>query len=137
MKNYLILIVVYVFTVGVVFYFSKVYVNSVNNVNSDSKVSDTFLDVTSSKYDVLYKNIVNYASENPDFVIYVSSKRDLDNIDGKVLFIDVDGLSKFNDLNRLLVDFGSSKISEKDLPVFIVFRDGLIVDITRDYEVID
>ena len=81
-RNYLILCVIYIFTILGVFYFSRIYSNSSHYYKSDVGI----LDITSSKYDVLFTNVLNYASENDSFTIYVSSG---DSYTGNDLYINV------------------------------------------------
>ena len=120
-KNYLVLILIYIFTIVFVFYCSSVYKNSLNNLN-DSIVND----VTSSNYNILYSNVYNYSLEHSDFRIYVSSKFDLDNDD--YLFIDVGTVSVKN-INRLIKDFGYDFSVNKNNSYFLNFSDGKIISI--------
>lgn len=124
-KNYIILLVVYLFTIGAVLYFSSVYRNTLK-VNE----SELFNDITSSRYDVLYSNVYNYSLEHSDFKIYVSEKYSVD--DSEVLFLNSDFVSSKN-LNRLIFDFGYSyNINKGSVPFYIVFKDGKIKEIVHD-----
>lgn len=123
-KKYIILFVVYVLTIGVVFYWSSIYKKSLSNLSTD-----TINDVTSSRYDVLYNNIYNYSLENDDFMIYVSNNY---KISDKYLFINSDKISSKN-LNRLIYDFGYNyNISKDSVPFYIVFKNGKIKEIYHD-----
>lgn len=127
-KRYLLLFVVYIFTVVFVFYCAKIYSNSMDNISEANNVVN---DVTSSNYDALYSNIYNYSKENPSFKIYVAF--DVDAFDSNVLYIDVNGLKHFSYLERIINDFGyDGSISKDDLPFYIEFNDGKIVNISGD-----
>lgn len=139
-----ILCIIYFVTILLVFYLCALYKNSFVSI-SDSNVEDVMLTVTGKNYNELYSNINNYSKESHDFVIYVVSYRNnnfnsfeqtlkdsiiSNNLAGKVLYINVDNLGKFNYVNRLISDFGYSKnISLNDLPIFISIRDEKIIDI--------
>ena len=124
-RNYLILIVIYVFTILGVFYFSRVYSNSFGYSSFDLGSYD----ITGS-YDAMYSNIYNYSSENDEFVILVS---DVDSYSDNYLFINADKVS-FNDLNKLIVAFGGSSVDFR-VPLFISFKNGRIVNVS--FEVIE
>lgn len=123
-NNYLVLLIVYFFTIVLVFYCSSVYKNSLSVSNSDF-----YNDVTSSRYDVLYNNIYNYSLEHSDFKIYVSN--DYEVIDDEILFLNSDKVSSKN-LNKLFSDFGYSyNINKGSVPFYIVFKDGRIKEIVH------
>ena len=119
-RNYLLLLIIYISTIGFVFYCSDVYKNSLNNID-DYVVND----VTNSKYDILYSNVYNYSLEHSDFSIYVSSKYNADN---KALFINIDRVSVDN-LNKLISDFGYDFSISKNNSYFFNFSDGKIISI--------
>lgn len=119
-RNYLLLLIIYISTIGFVFYCSDVYKNSLNNID-DYVVND----VTNSKYDILYNNVYNYSLEHSDFSIYVSSKYNVDNED---LFINIDRVSVDN-LNKLISDFGYDFSISKNNSYFFNFSDGKIISI--------
>ena len=119
-RNYLLLLIIYISTIGFVFYCSDVYKNSLNNID-DYVVND----VTNSKYDILYSNVYNYSLEHSDFSIYVSSKYNADN---KALFINIDRVSVKN-MNRLIKDFGYDFSVDKNNSYFLNFSDGKIISI--------
>ena len=123
-NNYLVLLIVYFFTIVLVFYCSSVYKNSLSVSNSDF-----YNDVTSSRYDVLYNNIYNYSLEHSDFKIYVSN--DYEVIDDEILFLNSDKVSSKN-LNKLFSDFGYSyNINKGSVPFYIIFKDGRIKEIVH------
>ena len=123
-NNYLVLLIVYFFTIVLVFYCSSVYKNSLSVSNSDF-----YNDVTSSRYDVLYNNIYNYSLEHSDFKIYVSN--DYEVVDDEILFLNSDKVSSKN-LNKLFSDFGYSyNINKGSVPFYIVFKDGRIKEIVH------
>ena len=124
-RNHIILLVVYLFTIGVVLYFSSVYRNTLK-VNE----SEFYNDITSSRYDVIYSNVYNYSLEHSDFKIYVSDNYSVD--DSEVLFLNSNQVSSKN-LNRLIFDFGYSyNINKGSVPFYIVFKDGKIKEIVHD-----
>ena len=123
-RKYIILIVIYSLTIGVVLYWSSLYKKSLTNVSSEY-----INDITSSRYDILYDNIYNYSLENNEFMIYVSNN--YKNSD-EFLFIDSDKISSKN-LNRLISDFGYNyNISKDSVPFYIVFKNGKIKEIYHD-----
>ena len=117
MKKYFLLFSVYVLTILFVFYCSKIYSNSLIHVN----------------YGIMYNNISNYSIEQEEFFIYVAPS--YVNISDSNLFID-SSIVKIRDLNRLVKDFGYSYSFNDRFPVFILFKDGKVVDVTYDLEVI-
>ena len=131
-RNYFVLLLVYVLTIVFVFYCSKVYFNSSNDSSTGEFIYSN--NVTSLNYDVLYKNVYNYSQENTDFVIYVSSKLD-SSITGNMLFIDSSQFKSYKVLDKLISSFGYSySVSKNDIPFYIVFKDGKIVDIAKEVD---
>ena len=124
-KNYIILTVVYLFTVGFTIYLSDVYKKS-----TESSEPEFLNEITNSRYDIMYDNVYNYSLEHSDFSIYVANNKSLD--DDDILFIDSDKISSKN-LNRLIFDFGYNyNISKDSVPFSIVFKDGKIKEIVHD-----
>lgn len=123
-KKYLFLLFIYVVTIVIVFYFSSLYRNLLKTSDTNS-----FNDVTSTKYDVLYNNVYNYSLEHSEFKIYVSDKYYYDD---EVLYIDSSKVNSKN-INRLLFDFGYNyNIDKGSVPFYIVFKDGKIKEIVHD-----
>ena len=118
-RKYLILIIIYIFTILGTFYFSRVYSNSSSYYESDVGI----LDITGS-YDAMYYNILNYASENDYFVVYISSE----DYSGDYLFINADKVS-YSDLNRLFESFG---VSIGKLPVYVTFKNGRVINVSSE-----
>ncbi len=147
-KNYILLCIIYLCTILSVIYFCLIYNNS-NSSIIDSDIGNLVIDVTGKNYEELYNNIDNYTKEDHDYVIYVSSykKRDMktfenmlkdvissNNLKNRILYINVDELKKYNYINNLLGDFSyENKLNKSDLPVFISFHNGKIVDVTSVY----
>lgn len=127
-KKNILLFIIYVFTVLIVLYLSKIYKNSISSIN-DSSVA--FNDVTSYSYSVLYDNIYSYSKENPNFLIYVYDKNNSnESFQENVLYIDINGLKNFNYINTLFSDFDyDGSIKKSDLPIYIKFVDGKIVSV--------
>ena len=124
-KKYIVLVLIYIFTVLIVLYVSDVYRKSLNENRSTA-----FNELVSSKYKVLYDNVYNYSLEHSSFKIYVGSS--FSNVSDEVLFIDSDKISSGN-LNRLISDFGYSyNINKGSVPFYIVFKDGKIKEIVHD-----
>lgn len=119
------------------------------NITSSS-VPEFISDVSANKYEVLYNNINNYSNENNIFCVYVASYKFLNLssfetalqnfvADGNVknfVYVNADKLDKIDNLRRLLSDFGYDGIYDLigNLPVFIIFKDGIIVDIIEVYD---
>lgn len=121
MKKFLLLLLVYVFTILVVLYCCKIYKSS----NSYEPLNG-YNDVTSSNYDILYNNVYSYSLEHSSFKIYFSSKFD-SNIVGENLFINIDK-AKSKNVQRLLNDFGYNyKIANSSFCV--MFKDSSIVGV--------
>lgn len=127
-KKYFLLFTVYILTILFVFYCSKIYSNSLTNID-DASINN----VTSSNYGIMFKNISNYSMEQEEFVICVAPGSI--NMSNFNLFIDSSVVKK-RDLNRLVKDFGYSYSFNNRFPVFIVFKGGKVVDVTYDLEVI-
>ena len=124
-KNYIILVVIYLFSIICVLYLSGVYKNSLK-----CDESEFFNDITNSRYDIIYNNVYNYSLEHSDFRVYVSDHNSID--DSDVLFINSDKISSKN-LNRLISDFGYGyNINKGSVPFYIVFKDGKIKEIVHD-----
>lgn len=124
-KKYIVLVLIYIFTVLIVLYLSDIYKQSVIENEPSS-----FNELVSSKYKVLYDTVYNYSLEHSTFKIYVGPSFSED--DDEVLFIDSDKISS-NNLNRLISDFGYSyNINKGSVPFYIVFKDGKIKEIVHD-----
>ena len=124
-KNYIILFLIYVFTICIVFYCSEVYKKSLYN-NKSININD----VTNSDYNTIFSNVYNYSLEHASFKIYVSQSVDQDI--GDDLFININKV-KISDLNKLIVDFGYNyTLYKSDISFYIVFNDGRIVDVVHD-----
>lgn len=121
MKKYLLLFLIYVFTVLIILYFCKIYKSS----NSYEPING-YNDVTSSNYNILYDNVYNYSLEHSSFKIYFSDKYDKDII-GENLFIDITR-AKSKNVQKLLNDFGYGyKIANSSFCV--MFEDSSIVSV--------
>ncbi len=133
-RNIIILLVIYILSFGLVFYLSKLYLNS-NSVD-ESSITDYVFDVSGKNYDVLYNNIVSYSKENGNFILYVSIGKDSSFNDllkdsivdkkykKKVLYFDygiINNVSLFNSLLNSFCD-NCSNVSLKDLPLFVCFK---------------
>ena len=142
-KNFILLFVIYIFTVFLVIYLCTIYKNSSKNVY-DSSISNLVIDITSKDYDQLLNNIKDYGIENHHFIIYVASyKNDISyfedifkrviydkNLKGKILYINSDKLSSFEHINLILSELGySDKIKYSSLPLFIVVNGDKISDV--------
>ena len=140
LKNWIVLLVFYVFTILGVLYLCKIYKNSSSVV--ELSVSDYVLNISDKKYDKIYNNVLNFSNENDEFIIYVSSGNDsyfekmfIDiinekNLKNKVLFIDSNGLSSFHDIQKLVDSLeGNYTVSKKGLPIFIIVRNQKVFSI--------
>lgn len=141
-RNYVIVLVISVFTILFAFYFCGIYKNSIKSVD-ESFIGDVLIDVTGSSYDELYSNISNYTKENDDYVIYVASYKNndislLENNLSKVvinegiknvLYINADELKKSDYLDRLIDDFSDGNVSNGSLPLLIFFRNQKIYNV--------
>jgi hypothetical protein len=142
-KNYILLFVIYIFTIFLVIYLCTIYKNSSKNVYSSS-ISNLVVDVTSKDYDKLFSNIKDYGIENHHFIIYVASyNNDMSSFEkvfekviyekslkGRILYINSDNLKSFEHINLVLNDLGySGKVKYSSLPLFIVVNGDKIVDV--------
>ena len=124
-KKLVVLIFIYLFSVLFVLYLSDIYKQSSVEYNTNS-----FNEIVSSKYKVLYDTVYNYSLEHSTFKIYVGKL--FSDSEEEILFIDSDKISGGN-LNRLISDFGYSyNISKDSVPFYIVFKDGKIKEIVHD-----
>lgn len=149
LKNFLLLVFIYCITICFVIYLCVIYKNSSRNVNN-SVIYDYVIDVTGKSYDDLYNNISNYNGEVNDYVVYVVSYRNSsissfenmfrnvivsNGLNGRILYINVDNLKRFDYINSLVNDFSFNKsLSISDLPIFICFHDGRIADVVSIYD---
>ena len=142
-RNYIVLIVFYFFTVLCVLYLCQIYSNSksVGNFYVDYYV----IVITDSYFDKMVNNVLNFASEHDQFVIYVSSHRydgfdsfeerfisvvGKDGLRNRVLFIDSDNLSSYDYVNKLIDRLdGVVSISRRDLPIFIIVKNQKVSSI--------
>lgn len=124
-KKYIILFVIYLFTALFALYLSDIYKKALKSNDSNS-----YNELVSSKYKVLYDNVYNYSLEHSSFKIYVGASFSQEK--EEVLFIDSDKISSSN-LNRLISDFGYNyNINKGSVPFYIVFKDGKIKEIVHD-----
>ena len=142
-RKYILLFIIYVFTIFLVLYLCMLYKKSLVNV-SDSNVSDFLVSIGSNDYNKLYSNISNYNMENSDYIVYVASYkynnlspfegmlRDViisKNLKNSILYVNVDNF-KVSHINKLISDFSYDySVKFRNLPIFICFHDGSIVDI--------
>ena len=145
-KNYVILAVAIVFTVLAVFYMRSWYITTKEYYDNNSVVLDTVAEINSEE-------IVNYATDNPEFVLYVASghnaeiksfekkfkkfilKNDLRN---NVLYLNLENVdvATFNEeLNDMASENAKSKLVDKNSTAIYIFQNGQIekvLDITTD-----
>ena len=145
-KRYIILVLIYVFSITSVLYFSKLYKNSVTNF-SDVSESFVFNDVSVSNLNELRDMVLNYSKETNSFLIYVTSRQNNslksfeDRIEklsidssfkAKILYINVDSFKSFDFINKFISEFGEdgfSRVKRNDLPILMLFSNGRIVEI--------
>ena len=134
----IVLILIYIFTIVLTLYLSKIYSNSSNSV-VDSFLDDYLFDVTGKSYNDLYSNINNYNNENGNYVVYVSSNdyeqfnSDMksfiikNNYKNKILYINYSsvGISSINEMIATFCD-NCSRLKKDVLPVFICFKNQKI-----------
>jgi len=129
-KNYIYLAVLLVVTVGLTFLLSSIYNKEVNSVSySYEKLNK----ITSDEFE-------EYMIENPDAIVYVSDKNDLNknkfekkfvkklenlNLLENTIYIEKDEINnKFKELLKVNYDY---KLDQKKLPIIIVINSGSVV----------
>lgn len=148
LKNYVILAVAMIFTVLAVFYCRSWYITTKEYYDNNSVILDTVAEIKSEE-------ITNYALDNPDFVLYVSSGRNADikpfekkfkkfilkqDLRNNVLYLNLEGVdvSDFNKfLNSLTKDKVESKLKDKASSAIYIFKEGKIVKIVSPKTDID
>lgn len=142
-KNYIVLYIFYIFTILGVLYLCKIYSNS--RAVSNLLISDYTIDITDNSYEKILNNILNFSSEHNEFVIYISSYKDVDmtsfeesfidvinrsNLKNKILFINSDSLSSFEFINNFICDMGGNiSVFRKDLPIFIIVSNRRVLSV--------
>lgn len=129
-KNYIYLAVLLAATVGLTFLLSSIYNKEVNSVSySYEKLNK----ITSDEFE-------EYMIENPDAIVYISDKNDLNknkfekkfvkklenlNLLENTIYIEKDEINnKFKELLKTNYDY---KLDEKKLPTIIVIDSGSVV----------
>lgn len=129
-KNYIYLAVLLVATVGLTFLLSSIYNKEVNSVSHSYEKLNK---ITSDEFE-------EYMIENPDTIVYLSDKNDLNknkfekkfvkklenlNLLENAIYIEKDEINnKFKDLLKTNYDY---KLDEKNLPTIIVIDSGSVV----------
>lgn len=148
-KNYLLVFIIYILTFLGVFYFCIVYNKSKVVFDNNISMNSVIKDISEKDYMSIYSNINNYIVENHDFVLYVGSfKSDFDeynnnlkmfvidnNLDDQFIYINIDIIDN-NVVSKLIADFSDDNIFDdytiKDVPLFIIFKNGKIHKIISD-----
>lgn len=129
-KNYIYMAVLLVATVGLTFLLSSIYNKEVNFVSHSYEKLNK---ITSAEFE-------EYMIENPDTIVYVSDKNDLNknkfekkfvkklenlNLLENTIYIEKDEINnKFKDLLKTNYDY---RLDEKNLPTIIVIDSGSVV----------
>ena len=129
-KNYIYMAVLLVATVGLTFLLSSIYNKEVDFVSHSYEKLNK---ITSAEFE-------EYMIENPDTIVYVSDKNDLNknkfekkfvkklenlNLLENTIYIEKDEINnKFKDLLKTNYDY---KLDEKNLPTIIVIDSGSVV----------
>ena len=137
-KNYVILTVAIDFTVLTVFYCRSWYITTKEYYNNNSIILDTISEIKNEE-------IGNYAMDNPDFVLYVSSGRNTEiksfekklkkfilknDLRNNVLYLNLEGVdvAEFNkSLNSMANKNVESKLQDKNSSAIYIFKEGKIV----------
>lgn len=138
LKNYIILGMTIIVTMLVIFYCRSWYVTARDYYNKHSLILDVVSEIRSDE-------IVNYAYDNPNFVLYVSSgnnkeiksmekefkkfilKQDLEN---NVLYLNLEGLNieEFNnEINKFTNNWDENSLNDINSAVIYVFVNRKIV----------
>lgn len=129
-RNYIIVLFIYVITILGVFYFISLY-KKANTFVYDDSFSMFVLD--SSDYDKFHDNIANYVYENDSFVVYYSLNGVSDDL--KNFMVDYDFsheflyVNDFSSFNRLISDFSYDFSGLVGNSYFVYFYNGKVVDV--------
>ena len=134
-KNYIILGIVVLLTIGLVYYFytwSKLY----NDVKLNERILDNYMEV------INYNELEDYLIENPDTVIYVSvlknsTIRDFEKkfrkvlknneIDKKILYLDLtNDIDNKNLKNEMKKKYHINNLDITDVPLIMVIENGTL-----------
>ena len=138
-KNYIIMLLVIIFVVVITIALANAY----NNRVKKTSVMSNFLS------EINEKDLDTYIKENPNIVIYVADKYNLDNDEQeekiKKLMIESNISDYFvylspNDNKKLFSSLSKNydgNISTEEMPVLIVFEEGKIVNCYYDIDKID
>lgn len=150
LKNYIILLLAMVFTMLAVFYMLTIYKNYEEYYNNNSIILDIVNEINSEE-------IVSYSTDNPDFILYVSSghnqeikafeknlkkfvlKNDLRN---NMLYLNLDdvNIEEFNNfLNKMSTKNVKSELSNQDSHAIYIFQNCKIEQVldTTDLDKIE
>jgi len=135
-KNYIIVAVIFVFTIGLMFFFRNWYISYQDYEKNIPVLSGVISEVR-------YNEIDNYLSDNPSVVIYMGDAKDSDcrefeldlkelvqnkQIKDRVIYYNI---TDVKNKNLLLKEFNDKYIVNNKItayPVVMIFEDGKIVD---------
>ena len=129
-KNYIYLLILLVATVGLTFLLSSIYNKEVNSLSYSSEKLNK---ITSFEFE-------EYITENPETIVYISNKNDLNNnkfekkfikklenlnlLENTIYMEKTEINNKFKELLKANYDY---KLDAKILPIIIVIENGEVV----------
>lgn len=137
LKNYIILAVAILFTVLAVFYMRGWYITTKEYYDNNSVIIDTVSEINNDE-------IGNYATDNPNFVLYVSSGSNADikpfekklkkfilknDLRNNILYLNLENVNidEFNNyLNGFATENANSSLSDKNSSAIYIFQNGKI-----------
>lgn len=140
LKNYIILAVAILFTVLAVFYMRGWYIATKEYYDNNSVILDVVAEIKNDE-------IMNYATDNPNFVLYVSSGRNTNvkqfekkfkkfilknDLRNNILYLNLEGvdINSFNDyLNKMTSGDTKSTLVDKNSSAIYIFKEGKIVKV--------
>lgn len=147
-KNYVILAVAIIFTVLVVFYIRSWYITTKEYYDNNSVILDVVAEIKNEE-------IVNYATDNPDFILYVSAgnnaeikpfekkfkkfilKNDLRNNILYLNLVNIDVTNFNNYLNTLTTENAKSTLVDENSSAIYIFKEGKIAKVMSSQTDID
>ena len=141
-KNYIILFIIYILTILLVFYLFFLYRNS--NDKLDNTFNKIINQVNNDSFDDVIKNIDNYMIEYKEFILYINFDDALNNYELRLNeFIHDNNVSdmfislrifdnKLSIVNKILEHYKYNGDFKIEVPLYIYFKDGVIIDILYD-----
>lgn len=129
-KNYIIVILLFTFTVAVTLIFSSIYTNK-----KEESVSNFY----ESTKKINYQDVENYLLDNPESIIYITDKNNkkytkvekklesrLEKLKLKDSFVIIEYTELENGLNKYLKDKYNTTIEYNNSPIMIIINNDMI-----------